>query len=227
MKKKYLWIEFALLALFLAIPPITVSRIGSQDAYFTLSALVFIQLVIAFFLDFEMHYIYKNNESFPALSFRSPLFVKLSWGAISYGALMLLFALFQLIAYLKPALAADTVKAVLPSTLGAWTRCVFLLAVGAFYEESFYRQFLPDTLRLLVLNPNKSARFNKVATVCIEFGIIALFGAAHRYLGLLGILNALLSGTVLRICKIKTRSIYTGMLIHFMYNITMYLLLLF
>ena len=91
---------------------------------------------------------------------------------------------------------------------------VFLLVnlfVGAFYEEVIYREFLPETLLSFTGE-------RKIPGIIAECSCIIIFALSHRYLGLMAVINALLGGIALRICRRKSLSIWAGTAAHFLYN---------
>lgn|SRR5574344_2583 len=225
MKKKYLWIEFAIVLIFLIIPPLTVLRMNQAISNFTISPALFVELLIAVLLDIQMHFM--NQTESRENTARSPIFIKLSWGAITFGCLILIFTLFEVLAYFFPTVIKSNVESVIPNSALQWISCVVILSIGAYYEESLYRQFIPDMACLLLESKVTKPRTGKYVRAGIEISTVLLFAFAHRYLGVVGILNALLCGTILRLCTIKTGSIYTSTTIHFLYNICMFLLLLF
>lgn len=223
MKRHYLWAEFAIVFIFLILPPLFVNRGATAGNAFVFTPLIFVQFAIAMFLDIENRLIKKERDAI-AQSRKSrfaDLIQKLSWSAITFGSLLLIFAAFQLLSFLVPSIQnSNGVQSMsLPRNIGEWLLCVCMLAVGSYYEEMLYRLFMPEML--LHLMPDK-----KGMRVCIEIVCVVLFGMAHRYLGWAGVANAVLCGASLRLCYVKTGSIYTGTAVHFSYNLMMYLLML-
>lgn len=101
--------------------------------------------------------------------------------------------------------------------------------VAAFFEESLYRLYFPSALlnfsyalKQKFFN-GKSDRFLKVYSISsrifIESFCIIIFALGHRYLGIIAVINALLSGILLRIICIKNKSILYGAAAHYIYNI--------
>ncbi len=100
--------------------------------------------------------------------------------------------------------------------------CIFTMAAAAFFEEVIYRFYLPFALR-------KTAGVLKNRIVMVIFSEAAaalLFAFAHRYLGLLAVLNAFSCGILLRICALKSESLIPGFCAHFIYNLLTLLLVI-
>jgi membrane protease YdiL (CAAX protease family) len=220
MKKQYLWGEFAVVFLFLVLPPLFTKSSGSPVNY-TFSLLLPAQAAIAFLLDFQEHLSSKETGRNQTMERFSKKIQVLTWGAITFGGLMIVFALFQGLAFFFPKIASDSllVDTVSPKKISEWIYCIIALAVGAYYEEVIYRQFLPKNGLMLW----GTSKWKRSLIECIS---LLLFAFAHRYLGWAAVCNALCCGALLRLCYIKTNSVYTGSIVHFLYNICMYLLLL-
>lgn len=220
MKIKCLWAEFAVVFLFLVIPPLLVNKSTAVGMNYTFSLLLPAQTAIAFLLDFQERHRKPVDDSMKTGRSFIKMTTCLSWGAITTGCLMLIFALFELTAYIFPRMGnSGLVDSKAPSTISGWLVCIMTIFVGAYYEETVYRQFLPNTLILLC----GTRKWKKVA---IELSSLLLFAFSHRYLGWMAVLNAALCGFVLRICRKKTGSVYTGTIAHIIYNTIMYALLL-
>jgi len=224
MKKQYLWAELAIVFLFLITPPlltVMTGAAGKQMAY-TLSPTLFIEAAIAVALAFqqkllpdEMH-VHSPKKGFARIISWT------SWSSITFGGLLLVFTLLQLAAYLLPQIGSNSLltEIKLPASAREWIVCVLTLVVGAFYEEIMYRRYLCDTLIFLCAKKRWVRLF-------IESFVILIFAFSHFYLGWPAVVNALLCGILLRLCVIKTDSIIPGATAHFLYNLLMYLLLLF
>lgn len=222
MKKQYLVAEFAAVFLFLLLPPLFVNSGNSSANSFSFSPVIFAEGVIAFLLDFQFHYFDKNKNQDKQRDKKLISFAKYSSiFFITFGSLALVFAVFQLLSFLFPKITVGSLSSVtLPCGFYEWCVCVFMLLTGAYYEEALYRLFLPECLYLIF---GKSK--NKV--ILFEAVVILLFAFSHRYLGFIAVINAAICGTILRLCFVKTKSVYTGALAHFLYNIGMYILFAF
>ena len=99
-----------------------------------------------------------------------------------------------------------------------WQTINFILGVicAALFEEIIYRFYLPLAFKELFI---KSKFYNNPKlSVITEFIAILLFALPHLYLGFLGFLNALVCGFALRMCMIKTRSLWICLAVHGAYN---------
>ncbi|MFA6937497.1 MAG: type II CAAX endopeptidase family protein [Treponema sp.] len=220
MKKQYLIAEFATVFLFLVVPPLFVSNGNSSSNSFSFSTVIFAEAVVAFLLDFQFHYLNKNKDEHcekKIISFAkySSIFF------ITFGSLVLVFALFQLLSFLFPKITVGSLSSViLPCGFYEWCACVFMLLVGAYYEEVVYRFFVPENL-YLIFGKSKNQK------IIIELTAILLFAFSHMYLGFIAVINAAICGAILRFCFVKTKSVYTGAFAHFLYNLGMYILFTF
>lgn len=113
-----------------------------------------------------------------------------------------------------------------PSDFKGYVFCVLTFVFSAFYEETIYRFYLPETLKLFI-NSENNPRLQKVMIFAAETVTALLFAFAHLYAGPFSVTNALLAHLVLRICIKKTKSIYAGFTAHFLFNIITFILLTF
>lgn len=220
MKKQYLWLEFSVVFIFLILPPLFVNSGVSAVISYNFSPLLFAQIAIAVLLDIQHH---KEFLSTTSNTGRKKYFVYLSYGATTLGLLMVVFAILQGCAIIFPKIAADALLSDtnIPSGIKQWIICIVTLAISAYYEESLYRQFLPNYVSFLVLS-DKSKKWLKWALECV---CILIFAFSHRYLGWIAVVNAAVCGSILRFCCVKTGSIYTSAIAHFTYNVLMYVFL--
>ncbi|PIE98236.1 MAG: hypothetical protein CR988_03840 [Treponema sp.] len=113
-----------------------------------------------------------------------------------------------------------------PQTSEKWILFGIWILILALYEEILYRWYLPSRLTLF-FNIRQSSNITTKLTA--EIIPVILFGIAHRHLGLLSILYAILAGIIFRLIFRKIKSHLTGItcvtLIHFIHNIAVYCLL--
>lgn len=93
------------------------------------------------------------------------------------------------------------------------------LITAATYEELLYRHYLPVMAKQFLKN-----RYIKII---VEIIIILLFALAHRYAGIFAVLYASIAGILFRFLVIKNQEILSAIVIHFVYNSTVYFLYLF
>ena len=139
----------------------------------------------------------------------------LSCGTICFGLLMLIYAAIESLCFFFPHIFAAKQFAIFSGSAFLWVLFIISLATGAVYEEVVYREFLPE----LVLFFTDAAHSWHWLRPAVELGAVLVFAFSHRYLGLPAVINAALSGAVLRYCFCKTGTIYTGCTIHFLYNV--------
>ena len=216
MKKKYLLIEFLIILLFLIIPPILVGKNESEGAIIaaggTFSLQILFQAIVALFLHFQFSLVIAPNSDFDASDDKKErakrFFLGLAWWAITLGLLMISEAAFTAVSILFKIEGSNIGS--IPKD--AVSRSIFFanLIVGACYEEVVYREFLPETLSKLI----EKKKFE----IPLELICVALFALAHRYLGIVAVLNAFVCGIILRLCYKKSMGIWTGIYAHLAYN---------
>lgn len=103
-------------------------------------------------------------------------------------------------------------ETLLPLILGAIAR----LAIGALFEELFFRIYLLERLRGLGV------------PLPVGFGIsLVLFAWGHSYEGLAGIVGSAVLGAVFGYAWLRWRSVWANSLAHFLYNLSVYLIAVF
>ena len=233
MKKNYIFFEFPIVFIFLILPPILQVESNSQvwNKGFYMGAII--QLFIALFLDFQHYYTVKNLkclEENKTLRFKT-LVTVLKWWPLTFGLLMLIYAFFLTLSILFPSVFSSSAF-ISYSFLDEKSKSIYFFKIlfilfsfisAAYYEEVLYRQFFPNSL--FFLGDFFLKKKNKVLQFLAESICLVFFALAHRYLGFAAVLNAGLCGLVLRICTIKTKSVYTGTLAHCLYNILLFLVL--
>ncbi len=104
-----------------------------------------------------------------------------------------------------------------------------ILGMGlyAFYEENMYRNYLQGLISKFLENMVKSPIKEKFRFFVAEILSLLLFAFGHLYMGIFAVLNALIAGIILRFLVIKTKSIFPSSIVHFIYNLTLYSLMVF
>lgn len=124
-----------------------------------------------------------------------------------------------------------------PSTALQYFFALTTYIFAALYEEGLYRVYLPETLFSLLASsspfsffcPNQPQRLNqnpkqnKIIFWCTEIFCVLIFALAHRYLGVLAVINALVAATAFRVCYKKTKMIFPCVAVHAAYNMIMML----
>lgn len=220
MKLKYLSAEFLLIFLLLVLPPLLTGPSGTPPAAPRFSLASAESLIIASLLALQLR---KELPRRPCPAFR-----RISIATITFGVLMLIYSAVELGGAALATLfgPGETLSASRTVTGAAqWLLAAAALASGAFYEECLYRAFLPEIPRLMLDLSGKPwiQRHKKQLSAVTEGLCVLVFALAHRYLGLLAVVNALLCGTVLRVCCRKSGGILCGTAAHFCYNMTLLL----
>lgn len=231
MKKYAFWIVFFYVLLFFVILPIGGQFLGERQeavvAYYPF--LVFFNGVISFLIYFLAlkGRIFEN----PVEQQKMPFFVYSSCALVSFGILCLSSVIFETISYFFE-IGGGIQKVIFPSSFLGWINFFFGVIFAAFFEEVIYRFYLPRAFREILqkrLTDKKKASEkmfdNQRLSVFCEGLALLLFGLGHIYLGILGFLNALVCGAALRLCMIKTKSLWIPFGIHAVYNFLSFLIL--
>ena len=109
---------------------------------------------------------------------------------------------------------------------------IFATAVAALYEELLYRWYGPQLLHIAVSwklgFPGKTAyqKKNTQLKLFVETLLVIVFALSHGYGGWLAVANALVAGSILRLCAIRTAGPWVGFVAHLAYNFVQFALLL-
>jgi membrane protease YdiL (CAAX protease family) len=231
MKKYAFWIVFFYVLLFFVILPIGGQFLGERQeavvAYYPF--LVFFNGVISFLIYFLAlkGRIFEN----PVEQQKMPFFVYSSCALVCFGSLCLSSVIFETISYFFE-IGGGIQKVIFPSSFLGWINFFFGVIFAAFFEEVIYRFYLPRVFReilqkrLTAKKKTSEKMFdNQRLSVFCEGLALLLFGLGHIYLGILGFLNALVCGAALRLCMIKTKSLWIPFGIHAVYNFLSFLIL--
>ncbi len=219
MKKKYLFIEFALFFPILTIPPLFVTSatpFGTESGALSWMPLVE-QLIISIVLTVQYNKFIATDSS----CCRKHPFFALSRGTTTLGLLLIVYAIIEAVSFFIPSLLQASLSQSVTRPLSAfgWIHFIAGIFVSAFYEESLYRQFMPEASLLFAQKlPCKTEKQRKYFTYSIEGAWVLIFAFSHRYIGIAAITNALLCGIILRKCFKSTGSVFAGTLAHFAYN---------
>ena len=227
MKKYVFWIVFFYVLLFLVIAPIIFQFFGERQeavvAYYPF--VVFLNGGIAFLI----YYFALKGRIFEkhVLRVKKPFFVYSSCALVSFGILCLSSVIFETISYFFE-IGGGIQKVIFPSSFLGWINFFFGVFFAAFFEEVIYRFYLPRAFReifgkIKIFRNSDVAQNNQRLSVFCEGLTLLLFGLGHIYLGILGFLNALVCGAALRLCMIKTKSLWIPFGIHAIYNFLSFL----
>ena len=207
-KKLFFFFFFLILAIFV-FPPIFVGE-GAVEAinlgkfnYFSL-----LSFACALFLSLQSEKTENSADFGGNRLIKAAIFS--SCFLTAFGALLIAGILFNFLAEALGSAAIE--KAVKPEGPVQILICGFSLFSSAFFEECLYRRYLPEAAKKILGEKKFAARFSEIAA-------ILLFALAHRWQGPLAVLNALLGGTILRLCALKSKSLVPGIAAHFLYNL--------
>lgn len=206
MKKTFFAIEFAIVALFLLLPPVIFSS-DSQNVKITLTPFAFFSLAAGLFLYFFNKKPFYSSDSSDSTGKNINSIKKISVLTVSFGLLILTSVVF--FAIQEFVIKQNSPKTLVPKNAFEWSMALTALAFGAVYEEALYRFFVPQFFLFY---------FEGKAKVFFEAVSVLLFALAHIYLGTAGFLNALICGIILRVTYKKTEDLGANCLIHFLYN---------
>lgn len=222
MKKYAFWIVFFYVLLFFVILPIGGQFLGERQeavvAYYPF--LVFFNGVISFLI----YFLALKGRIFekPVEQKKMPFFVYSSCTLVCFGSLCLSSVIFESASYFFR-IGGGIQKVIFPSSFLGWINFFFGVIFAAFFEEVIYRFYLPRAFRE-ILGKKLSQNNQRLSVLCEGLSLL-LFGLGHVYLGVLGFLNALVCGAVLRFCMIKTKSLWIPFGIHAIYNFLSFLIL--
>ena len=110
---------------------------------------------------------------------------------------------------------------------------IFATAVAALYEELLYRWYSPMLLNLAFswkLGFQGKTTYQKknlpLRWIFVEALLVIIFALSHGYGGWLAVANALVAGSILRLCALRTTSPWVGFFSHLAYNLIQFALLL-
>ena len=222
MKKKYLLSEFLLVLIFLILPPIFTGKIESGNSSMTGGGSFYTQIIPRALIAIALHlqysfFIAKEKDGDKKTENFKRFLLGLAWWAITLGLLMISEAFFTALSILFK-IEGNGINFI-PKGSAEISACISNIFVGAVYEEAVYREFLPETLSWLIEK--------KRLEIPMELICVTLFALAHRYLGLMAVLNAFVCGIILRLCYKKSGDIWAGIHAHIIYNSIQLLFLIF
>ena len=228
-KSAFSFFVFLYVLLYFVIPPVVVQFFSERQEVLLARYPfpVFFNGIIAFFI-----YIFsiKGRIFDRAIEHeKQPFFVYSSSALVCFGILCLSSVIFEGIAYFFKT-GGGIQKVVFPSSVLGWSNFFSGVIAASFFEEVIYRFYLPRAFheiferRLQRYSSNENTINQRLSVFCEGLALL-LFGLGHLYLGLLGFLNALLCGSALRFCMIKTKSVWIPFGIHALYNFLSFLIL--
>ncbi len=174
-------------------------------------ALAFVAGLLYFFYRSDFYSEWKKGSRFERF------FVCSSVSMLGFGFLVLVYAFLVVIQRWTPFFSDATFSKVhFDFSFSGIAGVFFGSLASVFYEEIVYRFYLPEAF--LRIHFFETFRLRKIA---LEALCVILFAIPHLYLGVPGLLNAFFCGIVLRVCFIRSKTIFVPLLIHFLYNISM------
>lgn len=193
---------------FFVLPPIFVSR-QETDFLFAWN-FPYAQIIRVFYAALLLYFAPKNQHG---SSQQTTFLIKKRLLSIVIVFILLFVCAFA-INLVGNAMHIEAMQTVtLPSNLYEYLWCFITYYAAAFYEEAVYRYYLPKCFTQFFSN--------RAGIIFCEILCVLLFTFAHRYLGLLSLINACLAGIVLRVCCKKNNSIVPCFVAHGTYNLVM------
>lgn len=168
----------------------------------------------------------KIEEKCPTMSYQ----VRLRWFLLVFGLLLVNSFLWNGLAQAtgKEPIAKATIQ------LHSLPLMIFATAIAALYEEILYRWYGPKLVNVAFscgkqIFQGKTAYQKKKTSmplIFVEALLVIIFALSHGYGGWLAVANALIAGSILRLCVIYTGSLWVGFLAHLTYNLIQFALLL-
>lgn len=147
--------------------------------------------------------------------------LKIGNGTLCFGLIIIVAAVFEAAGFfIDKNLNQDEI--IFPRNELYFANFIFGTFCAAFTEEIFYRFYLPEALKrnFNILSFGKlDSEKSKTLGIFFEIISVLIFAFSHRYLGLLAVLNAFFSGAILRLCMIKSKSVFVPATVHFVYNL--------
>lgn len=213
MKKFLLYLEFLLVCAVFVIPPFFAKPVSEiQNSNFSLTFLRLVFLAISLLIYYRHEFTKNQIKSVKKID----ILMQAGSGILCYGILMVTGTIMSVITIalkIKPPYSINLSDMNAP----LWISVITCFLISAFCEETVYRLYLPSTLALF------TAKIN--ACFLAEFISVAVFAFSHIYLGVPAVINAFLSGITLRFFAVKNKTILTGTISHFFYNITIFILM--
>ena len=215
-KPVFFWLTFSYVLIFIALPPVFFQISGGGRADVLPARYppeVFAEALIVFLI----YCLSMRGRIFGRgfLRRRMPFFVYSSNALICFGLLCLSSVFFEFLTWLL-GIEGGVRKIMRPEGFTGAVNFFMGLSASCLIEEVVYRFFLPAALKDIVFGVFRSKK-PKLSVLC-ECLSLLLFACGHIYLGIPGVLNALLGGAALRLCIIRTGSIWPPFLSHLLYN---------
>jgi membrane protease YdiL (CAAX protease family) len=154
----------------------------------------------------------------PVFSVRQPFFVYSSNALVCFGILCLSSVVLEAAAYFFK-ISGGIQNIVFPKSIFGGINFVFGVLCAAFFEEIVYRFYLPQAMKdIFVKGKYDTSRKSFWLSILCETAALVLFSLGHIYLGLFGFLNALVCGAALRVCMLRTKSVWVSFVVHSAYN---------
>ncbi|WP_407429367.1 CPBP family intramembrane glutamic endopeptidase [Treponema sp.] len=151
---------------------------------------------------------------------RQPFFIYKANALITFGILCLSSVILEFTAFFFK-INSGIHNIVYPDSFIFYINFISGVVFSAFTEEIIYRFYMPLVLFELLSRKIANKRYHLILS---ESCALLLFTFGHIYLGVFGVLNAFICGAALRLCMIKTKSIWTSFIVHTLYNFLSFLL---
>lgn len=229
MQKRFFSTEFFIILLFFVMPPIIFPQTTGDEYVMEIPYTVFILAALSFCLWWQIKA--EKNIQTPSQTSRLRVLMNQGHCLVTFGTLLVTAGGIELICRLSP-VTQNKPHLLPPETFSGWLNVIFGTLCAAFYEEVLYRVYLPDAMKRIFVHRKGGSSFQSevpqttkkdLRSFALESAAVILFALAHRYVGWISVLNALIAGTVLRRCYIKTASLLSCFIAHTLYNFVMLL----
>ncbi|MBE6345071.1 MAG: CPBP family intramembrane metalloprotease [Spirochaetaceae bacterium] len=174
---------------------------------------IIFQLILAVFFFFRGRN-FSKKESFSLK--------KLFFGFV---LLLLLFLNMFLWNYIQNKVGLGFTGTILKNNLNPfflWLNIILGTFTAAYYEESFYRYYVPNFFLFIISKVKKS----KIINIAVELIIVCLFALAHFHLGWIGIIHSFFAGLLLRYYVKVFNCLSVTVFVHTIFNLIQYSLLM-
>lgn len=214
-------VELFVFLLFLIIPPFFSSPTTTNSPLPFSNIELIILFSIALYCFFRSYKTLKNQELCYNFSTEIKFNKKVLFSIFVLFFLLINGFFWQFVASFFPSNISSNVIETSQIVFNPFQIIVFL--ISAFYEESLYRLFLPYSISKSLLFFTRKEGLTKLEFILTELISVLLFAFGHIYMGIFAVLNGFFAGIVLRFFMLKTKSIFPNVIIHFIYNLVLYL----
>lgn len=230
MRKWLIYLEFFLISAYFVIIPLIKPVPEIQTISFNLNYMSLIMTCLFLYIYYRYEFTLTERRKLNILTF----LINIGKVLFYFGIIVLINSILTVISVL---FEIETNPIKLPEiTFFSAVFGIVKFLISAFFEEGLYRLYLPSVLIIFSGNfvekffckwsEKKKKYLISILRWLIEILCVYVFALGHRYLGFLAVINAFLSGIILRLIYLKNKSIFFGAFAHFIYNIFIVVILI-